>query len=74
MPRDNTAKKPFDYHVDYVKGRKIYVVTSANGFTWHHYDQKWRFRRLNDIDTFAYPNPTSAKAAATALNKNMFEY
>lgn len=73
MPRKNYAIKPFVAILDYVNGKKRYVIVSSNGFTYHHEDKRWRYRRLNDIATYSYPSMAAAKRVANMLNKNIVE-
>lgn len=71
MPRKNYPVKPFIAMIDYVNGRKINVVVSANGLTYHHEDEKWRYRRLNDSETYSFSTKAAASKCADIMNKNI---
>lgn len=63
-------KKPHFVNREVFNKKEIlYVIVSSNSFTYHHFDRKFRYRRVKDERKYTFKSKKLADRVCKALNK-----
>lgn len=69
MPRSSTPRGPIIVCKETHYNKKYYFLISDNSYVYHHFDNKWRIRRVKNFFNYCYTSMRSANKDRAELNR-----